>query len=148
MKKRRPWPYLPRLTFRVPDEEAPSKAVSIDHDPDSLIAKRDGVTGRWAFHSPIPKKGRPGAAPPIELAVEALELAILKGMGWNPKAEAQALATQKASEARTADAKTREADVLALTAEGHPPHVIAQRVGVTPRRVRQIQQAAKTGKPP
>lgn len=118
------------------------------YDPGSLVAKPDGWTGTWNFHPAKPARGRPRKEPPIVLAVEARERAILEAIGQTPKAQAQRRATKAAGKARTTRAAPRAVEVLVLSAGGWPPHRIAARLGITPRRVRQIQQAAKSRKSP
>lgn len=90
-----------------------------------------------------PGKGRPAVASPLGLALSRLEAERLKLIGVNRRRPAAIKASSKAAQARSAKAQAVREAVAALTAEGYRPHTIAHTLGITARRVRQIQAAAK-----
>jgi hypothetical protein len=110
------------------------------------VLARDPFTRRLVFLSIKPRKGRPSAQPPLAKALDEYERATLKAInaecGRLPRPRTGSIAAGKA---RTAKAAATKAEVITLTDEGRSPHFIAYRLGITQRRVRQIQQAAKVG---
>lgn len=90
-----------------------------------------------------PGKGRPSVASPLELALSRFEAERLKLVGANRRKPAAIKASNEASKARSAKAQANREAVATLTAQGKLPHTIARAVGITARRVKQIQAAAK-----
>lgn len=90
-----------------------------------------------------PGKGRPAVESPLLKALEKEEARRLALIGENRRKPAARKASATAATIRTVKGLVTTEAVQRLTAERLPPHVIAKRIGITPRRVRQIQQAAK-----
>lgn len=90
-----------------------------------------------------PGKGRPAVLSPLLAAVSREEARRLALIDENRRKPAARKASAKAGMNRTARGTIIAKAVLDLTAERLPPHVIAKRIGITPRHVKRIQQAAK-----
>lgn len=110
-------------------------------DPDAWGMFRDMAETRALWVKP--GKGRPAVESPLESAQFEHESAILKRIGKNRRTPAAVKASGKAAEARIAKAQATHEAVAILTAQGKLPHTIARAVGITARRVKQIQAAAK-----
>lgn len=88
-------------------------------------------------------KGRPAVTSPLSTAVEAEEKRRLALIGANRRKPAAVKASAAAAVSRVEKAAAVRAAVADLTAQGKRPHTIARALGITARRVRQIQADAR-----
>lgn len=85
-----------------------------------------------------PGKGRPAVLSPLLAAVARDEARRLAQIGENRRKPAARKASATAATIRAVKSQATNEAVKRLSADRIPPHVIAKRVGITPRRVRQI----------
>lgn len=90
-----------------------------------------------------PGKGRHGETGPLLAAVEAEEKRRLALIGANRRRPAAVKASAAAAASRAEKAAAVRAEVDRMTKEGKRPHTIAHALGITARRVKQIQADAR-----
>lgn len=139
---------IARLSFGGNDPDDPNDAATPmppGYEPGSHLlrlpdahAMKIDPRAQWVK----PGRGCPAFVSPLEKAVTAHEVALLKSIGKNRRKPAADKASQVAAETRKAKTEATRAAVADLTAQGKRPHTIAHALGITARRVRQIQAAA------
>lgn len=90
-----------------------------------------------------PGKGRPAVTGPLLAAVEAEEARRLALIGESRRKPAAVKASAAAAASRAEKAAAVRAEVDRMTKEGKRPHTIAHVLGITARRVKQIQADAR-----